>query len=61
MATMGAKKRMVSRIIQNNRTKRADDGAATHDKVMSDAATPVSKEEHDKRLEMLKSLGIMKK
>ncbi len=60
MATMGAKKRMVSRIIQNNRAKRFDDGAATHEKVMSDSV-PVSKEEHDKRLEMLKSLGIMKK
>ena len=56
---MGTKKRMVSRIIQNNRARRADAGAATHEKVMSESPT-VSKEDHDERMNMLKSLGLRK-
>jgi hypothetical protein len=60
MATMGAKKRMVARIIHNNRAKREDAGKETHERVMTEV-DKVTPQDHNARLDMLKSLGIMKK
>jgi hypothetical protein len=59
MATMGAKKRMIGRLIQNKRMIKEDEARETHEKVMENTA--VTNEEHQKRLDLLKSLGVLKK
>lgn len=59
MAVMGSRKQMVRRIIENRRTLSKEEEAELKRK-QEEANKPISEEEHIKRIQKLRDLGLIK-
>ena len=56
---MGRKKQMIKQLIDNSRNKTKELGEKQRQKY-KELQKPINEEEHEKRVEMLKKLGILK-